>query len=48
MDLGAEHDRGEEQKEESLEAEEDEEDDRSRGGEVTALWREIEGDGSCY
>lgn len=39
MDLGAEHDRREDQKEETLEAEEDEEDDGCWWGKVTALWR---------
>lgn len=37
VDLGPKHDRGEEHKQERLEAEEDEEDDRGWGREVTAL-----------
>lgn len=39
MNLGPEHDRREDQKEETLEAEEDEEDDSCWWGKITALWR---------
>lgn len=40
MDLSPKHDCGEDQKEEALEAEEDEEDDGRWWREVTALWGE--------
>lgn len=40
MDLGPEHDRREDQKEETLEAEEDEEDDSCWWRKITALWGE--------
>lgn len=40
MDLGPEHDGREDQKEEPLEAEEDEEDDGCRWRKIAALWRE--------
>ena len=42
VDLGPEHDCSEDQKEEALKGEEDEEDDRWWGREVTALWRRME------
>lgn len=42
MDLSPEHDGREYEKEETLEAEEDEEDDGGRWREVTALWKDEE------
>lgn len=42
MDLSPEHDGGEDQKEETLEAEQNEEDDGRWWREVTALWKDKE------
>lgn len=47
VDLGPKHDCSEDQKEETLKAEEDEEDDSCWGREVTALWRGRAKDMAC-